>query len=363
MLTESRQPHGRKTVNIFWNLSSLLLALAVTAGCGVTYSQWSFQRALLEVDALADRGQHEEARERYLALAHNAQAQVDLQYLQYRAAYMLEQMGDAPAALKEYERIYTRPTHPYDDYAGRSLYRSGVVYKRILGDDAKAREIFAATVLAFPDSMFAEEALTELQKHALKTGTELEFMEWMADKYTQIRDREIADNFVYVTGKILHDELGRCDDAMELYNTLVYQFAGSSFVDDAIWRVALCHRENGRIDEEYRVLNDFVTAREFSVLVGDYNYSQYNPSHRRLAAIHEERGEIEAAIREWRRFQRVFPLSLDADDVQYHIITLYDQLGNLEQMRKYARELEKNWPESRYIPRARALVEAAEARQ
>ena len=350
-------------MNIFRSLLCLLLALVVTSGCGVTYSQWSFQRELLATDAMADRGEHEKAREGYLELAHKASAQVDLQYLQYRAALMLEQMGRAQEALAEYERMYTRPTNPYDDYAGRALYRTGVVYKTLLDDEATAREVWASAVLAAPDSMFAEDALVELRRHALRSGTELEFIEWMAKKYVQVQDREIADNFVYETSKILHDELGRCDEAMNLYATLIFNFTRSSFVDDAIWRSALCHREMGRIDDEYRVLNDFVTAREHSVLVGDYNYAQYNPAHRRLAQIHEERGELREAIRQWRRFQRVFTLSLDADDVQYHIITLYEELGEVDQMRRYARELEKNWPESRYVSRAWERVEAAEARQ
>lgn len=363
VLTEFRQPHGVFAVKILWKLSPLMLLLALTVGCGVTYSQWSFQRQLLAVDAQADRGEYMEAREGYIALAEKAESQVDLQYLQFRAAYMLEQQKDAEGALQAYASIYTRPTHLYDDYAGRALYRAGRVYQDILGDPATARDVWRTLVLGMPDSMFADDALVELRRHAEKTSTQSEFIEWMADVYPQVQDREIADNFVYLTGVLLQDDLDRCDEAIVMYSTLKSHFQRSSFVDDGVWRTSLCHRKRGRIDEEYAVLRESVEGREISVLVGDYNYSHYNPAMRRMAEIHEERGEIEAAIRAWRNFQKVFIFSLDSDDVQYRIIELNDQLGRVSEMRRLANEMERNWPESRYLPRAWALVEAAEARR
>ena len=361
VLTDARQLHGREAVRISWTLFCALLVLVLCVGCGVTRSQWSLQREVRAVDTMSDRGEYAEARARYIELASKAEAQVDLQYLQFRAAFMLEQMGDANGALEEYARIYTRPTHPYDDWAGRSMFRAGHVYEDLLHDPQTAQEVWAATVLAFPDSTFADDALLEIQRNAERTDTLPEFVDWMAEKYPQVQSREIADNFVYYSAKILDDEMDRCDDAMELYAVLQSHFARSSFVDDAVWRTALCHRRNGRIDDEYRVLHDSVMGREVSVLVGDYNYAHYNPAMRRIAEIHEERGEIDLAIHAWRRFQKVFLFSLDSDDVQFHLIELYEGLGKVDDMRRLAAELERNWPESRYVKPAWDRVEAAEA--
>lgn len=288
---------------------------------------------------------------------------MDLQYLQYRAAYMLEKMGRDTEALAAYERMYTRPVHPNDDYAGRALYRTGRIYKEHLDQPDVALDVWRATVLAFPDTNFADDALLELTRHYRRTGDFDGLMDEYSALFDQLRDREIADNLVYDTARVLHDDVGRCADAMPLYDLLETHFVRSSLVDDAIWRKSTCYRERGMTDQEYKVLSDFVKGREKAVIFADYDYAYYNPALRRIAEIHEERGELREAIYAYRTFQKVFRLSLDNDDVQYKIIQLYDEMGDVAAMRRYTAEMKKLWPESRYIPRAEALVRDAEARR
>lgn len=288
---------------------------------------------------------------------------MDLQYLQYRVAYTLEKMGRDTEALAAYERMYTRPIHPNDDYAGRALYRTGRIYRDHLGQPALALDVWRATVLAFPDTNFADDALLDLSRHYRNEGNIDGLIEEYSGMFEQLRDREIADNLLYDTARALHDDAGRCLDALVLYDLLEINFPRSSYVDDAIWRKSTCYREHGRTDDEYKVLRDFVDGREKAVIFADYDYAYYNPALRRMAEIHEERGELHEAIFAYRTFQKMFRLSLDSDDVQFIIINLYDQLGDVGSMRTYSNELRRNWPESRYVTRAEELVRAAEARR
>lgn len=362
VLTYLRQPHGRLIVNIFRSLLCSLIIVWVSAGCGTTQASWSFQREVLAADALADDGDYAGALSEFTRLSKYAEKQVDLQHLQFRSAYMLEQMGDAQAALAAYERIYTRPTHSYDENAGRAMYRAGRVYRDLLGQPDTALEIWRATVRAYPDSNFADDALNQLVRAYKAEGRYEELIEVFAELYAELRDREIAHHLAYKTAVVLDDDLDRCFEAIEMYSFLADYFPRSGLIDDAVWRTALCYRRHDMLREEFVVLRDFVDGRETSVIFADYDYGQYNPAMQRMAVIHEEWGDIPSAIKAYRRFQKTYPLSLDNDDIQYRIIQLYDELGDMKEMRRYAAELEKLWPESRYISRAEALIREAEGR-
>lgn len=362
VLTYLRQPHGRLIVNIFRSLLCSLMILWVSAGCGTTHASWSFQREVLAADAMADDGDYAGALSEFTRLSKYAEKQVDLQHLQFRSAYMLEQMGRAEEALAAYERIYTRPTHPYDENASRAMYRAGRVYRDLLGQPETALEIWVATVRAFPDGNFAGDALNQIVRVYEKDERYEELMELYADLYSEVRDREIAHILAYKTATTLDDHLDRCFEAIEMYRFLQDYFTRSGLIDDAVWRTALCYRRHDMLEEEYAVLADFVDGRETSVIFADYDHGQYNPAMRRMAVIHEEWGDLPAAIKAYRRFQRTYPLSMDNDDVQYRIIQLYDELGDTASMRRYAAELQKLWPESRYVSRAEALIREAESR-
>lgn len=313
-------------------------------------------------DRLADAERFDDAIAAYTALSKKAETQQDLQYLQYRTALMLERKGDAPRALAAYEQIYARPIYPYDQVGARAMYRTGRVYRDLLGDADTAYDVWLATIRAYPDTFYAEDALDEIRNRLTDEGRHEEYVELVTRLYLELQYTEIADNLAYDAAKMLDDHFDRCHDAIELYDLLQTSFPRSGLVDDAIWRTGLCYRRHGELESEIALLEKFVGGRELSVIIGDYDYAWYNPALKRLAEIEEDRGDLPAAIKAYRRFQETFPLSLDNDDISYKIIQLYDDLGNAKQMRRYLNEMKKFWPESRYIPKAEELVRQAEAR-
>lgn len=354
------QPRGRLIVNIFRTLTCIALLTGLLVGCGTTYDTFSYHRDSLAADAMADRGEYEAALEAYTELSARATTQMDLQHLQVRSAYMLEQMGRAEDALVAYARIYTRPTHPYDDNAGRAIYRAGRVYRDLLDQPETAIDVWLNAVRLFPDSMFATDSLNQVERYYKKDERFDELLNIYASLYVELRDRDIAHALAYKSAVILDDDLDRCFEALELYDLIIHYFPRGGYIDNAIWRTGLCYRRHDRRDEEYRLLLDFVQGREISVLLGDYDYEQYTDAFLRLAEMHEEDGDLRGAIRYLRTFQKTFPLSLQADDIQFEIIEKWGQLGEFKEMRRYADELIRLWPESRYVSRVDALIEEAE---
>jgi|GEM_PF-5863180 len=361
--SDARRSRVGVIVKIWRVLLCSLLVVSAAAACGTPYSAWSYHEGRRAADRLADDERYDDAIAAYTELSKKAETQQDLQYLQYRTALMLERKGDADAALRAYEQIYSRPIYPYDQVGARAMYRAGRVYRDLLNDDDTAFEVWKATIRAYPDTFHAEDALSEIRNRMNDEGRQAEYIDLVTTLFLELQYTELADNLAYEAAKMLDDHFDRCEEAIELYDLLQTNFPRSGLVDDAIWRTGLCYRHHGDIDAEAKLLEKFVGGRELSIIIGDYDYAWYNPAFKRLAEIEEERGNLLAAIKAYRRFQETFPLSLDNDDMSYKIIQLYDELGNVKQMRRYLDEMKKFWPESRYIPRAEEMVRRAEERQ
>lgn len=346
---------------VFCALRRLVVAVVLVSawGCGVPRTTWDFNRALLDVDALADDGAFMEAREGYLALAPLAEREDLLRYVRFRAAYMLERAGDLRGALRGYEAIYGSPSGLYDHEAGQALYRTALILRDELGEGEESARVLEAVIRTFPNSNAADDALFALLDYRRERGEVGELLAFLSGVYAGLRYTEIADALVYWTGRLLQDERGDCVAASEVYALLITRFHPSGYADDALWRTGVCHREAGRLDEEYGLLKAFVDTREVSWFMADYESEYYRPALFRMAEIHEERGEYVEAIAVYERFQRMYPLSLLRDDTQYTIMELQRRIGDEAGLRRSLAWLESEYPESRFVERGRSLLTEA----
>ena len=340
----------------------MLLCLGPSSlGCGMSSHRWQFHRDLLDADRLADDGEYDRAQAAYYALAGSSERDDLLLYIRYRIALMDEMQGDLDAALAGYRHVYETPYSLYDDYAGKALFRSAEIVRDHHDDPTTAVELFEALIETFPNTYSADDALFELIDYWRERGQSEELLSFMTDRYVALQQTEIADNLVYWSARLLQDDLGDCAAALELYRVLIVNFHPSGFVDDSVWRSGLCHRSMGNTDAEYGLLSAFVDAREVSWIMADYESVYYKPSLFRMAEIHEERGELRAAISVLERFQRMYPLSLQRDDTQYHVMELQMELGDLEGMRRSLAWIEREYPDSRFVRRGTELLAEAES--
>lgn len=341
-------------------VAAVLLAAAVT-GCGISRSRWDLHRELLDADRLADDGQYDAAIDAYEALAPRVDRDDLLAYVRFRIAYMAELDGRHDEALEAYADIYRSPQGLYDHTAGQALFRTAVILRDVHGAEADAVEVFQAVVTTFPNTFYADDALYELIDTWRGRGESRRLYGFLTSSYVALQRTEIADNLAYWTARVLQDDLGDPEAALEVYRILILNFHPSGLVDDSVWRSALCYRTLGRIDDEYRLLDDFVDVREVSWIMADYESEYYKPAMFRMAEIHEERDELPEAIEVYHRFQRMYPLSLRRDDVQFHVMELQQQLGDIEGMRESLDWLRREYPRSRFVRAGEELLAATEA--
>ncbi len=340
----------------------VLLAMALLTGaCGVPRSAWEFERELLAADRLADYGHHEDAYQAYEALAWRSHREDLLRYIQFRLGLMRERQGRYDEALTQYRSLWAAPMSLYDEEAGRALLRSALIARDALGMPAEGDRLLEGLILTLPNTAAADDAFVELIDVWRESGTSRRIVAFTSEHYPSLANTEIADNFVYWTGRVLQDDLGEPAAALELYWTVISRFHRSALVDDAVWRSASALRSLDRIDEEYGLLMAFIDAREVSWIMADYDSVYYVPALFRLAEIHEERGELVEAIAVWRRYQTTFFLSLRVDDVQYHVMELQRRLGDIRGMRASLQWLRDEHPRSRYVRQGEELLAATEA--
>lgn len=333
-------------------------AVAVAgSGCGRTQDGWAFERALLEVDRLADDERWDEARAGYLAIAPDATRDDLLRYIRYRVALMDHRRGAWDDALAGYAAVYRQPNSVHDEYAGRAMLRSAELVLEAWDDRDTWHDLMVATIRTYPNTTSADDALFDLRRWYVGEGRAFEFTAILAELFVPLADTEIADNLVYWSARIVEEELGLLDEALPLYWTVAWNYHRSALVDDSIWRLCGVYRELGRIDDEYRVLLDFIDGREVSWVMADYESEYYGDTLYRLAEIHESRGELLEAVGMWRRYQRTYPLSLRNDDLWYHIVELHLERGARGDAEKAYLALRDEYPDSRWVQRARDLID------
>lgn len=335
---------------------ALLVALTLLlGGCAYQQRDWTFDRDLLAADALTDAGQYEQARQAYEGLAWRSERQDLLAYIRYRLAYLFELQGDASAALAAYERVWRDPVDVYDDRAAQALYRTGRVQRDMLGDEEAALASWAMLIRMYPNTNFAEDGLYELLRHARRTDAIVDLLPWLQAVSGELSRSEIGDNLYFEWARILDDDLDRCEEAMPMWEGIMTTYTRGGLWDDSIWRTGECHRQAGRIDAEYEVLLSFIDGREVSFVAADYDSEYYGDAIDRLATIHEEREQWVPAIEMWERYLRIFPLSLRADDLNWHIMELSARIGDSERVQRSVDRLRQDYPESRWLDDAEAL--------
>jgi tetratricopeptide (TPR) repeat protein len=339
------------------SLKTLIVGLVflVLSGCAYQQRDWSFDRELLDADAMTDDGRYGEARTAYEGLAWRSERQDLLAYIRYRLAYLHELEGDAAAAIAAYEQVWRDPVDVYDDRAAQALYRTGRVQRDMLDDEQAALDTWAQLIRMFPNTNFAEDGLFELLRHARRTDAEAEFLPWLQSVSVELARSEIGDNLFFEWARILDDDLDRCEEAMPIWEGIMTTYTRGGLWDDSIWRTGECLRDAGRIDDEYEVLLSFVDGREVSFVAADYDSEYYGDAIDRMATIHEDREEWIAAIAMWERYLRIFPLSLRADDLNWRIMELSVNIGDTERIQRSVDRLREDYPESRWVDDAEEL--------
>lgn len=345
---------------LLWTL--IAFGTLASAACGQPHTQWESERSLLEADRLADRQEFAAALVEYRRLQ-GALTRDDLvRYAAFREALMFERMERWTEALEGYALLWTRPVSLHDERAAQALLRSAAILDRI-GEPERGLEMREAVALRFPNTAFGSDAFRLLRQHWIDSGVPHTQLDWTVRHWPLLRQTELSDTVIYLAAVTIEEVMDDCATAITIYHQIPRTWTRSGLVDDAIWREAGCWRALGDIDNEERILNDFLDGREISLFMGNYDSRFYNPALLRLAEIRAEHGDIDGEIAALRRFIRVFPLSLSVPEVRFRIVELHARNGDPAAMAREARRIVAEHPDSRWGPRAMRLVEEADSRR
>lgn len=334
----------------------VLLASLVGQGCAYPAHRWSYDRQLLAADRMADHGDYEGARAAYETLAWETVREDDLRYVRYRLAYLYELQGEFAQAIEAYSAIAADPGDGLDQYPSQALYRIGRIQHDEFGEIDTAFNTWDQAILTFPNSDFTEDSMTAIMRIWRRESNRDALLGWLAERASQLAPTEIGDNLLYWTARVLVEEFSDYETAFPLYVRVYTEYPRGGLWDDAMWRAAGCLGSMQQIDEEYALLESFIDRREISIMVADYDSGWYNDALYRMAEIHEQRGDTDGAIAVWTRFMETFPLSIEADDVAFHIMELEAPRCGLAVMNDWMDYLNEEHPESRHIDDAAALV-------
>ncbi len=340
-------------------LTLIFLSFVAATACRTTQQTWN-QRAL-RAEALHAERELDRAEEAYRTLLDEASPESrDARYIHRRLAE-LELDRDRPeTAIEHLERAWRGHD---DEVAASAHYRTGEVYDAWLDQSDRAESLWFDVLTNYPNSATAEKTAEVLARRFAKRQRPEAFAS-RADKiHDAIADGMAADNLIFWVARSYQlarnstDTTAAIPAAEQWYRRLLRRHPDSSMADDAHWELAQIYESQQRwprATEHYRSLAAMYRP---SWLVGSYSSPYASRSRYRLGLIHLLfTGDYSAATEHFNRYLRDFPTLRYADDSAWHLTHIERLRRNPDDYRQKLRRFIDDYPQSRYIPRAKSIL-------
>ena len=333
-------------------LATLWVALAVPSGCSSTGADTDWERSVLSARSLQDRGAYAEAERRYRELLQGADTREEQRYVRLQLARLAADRGDHERALKRYRGIWSKEL---DDATGaRAMFEAAELTEEELGEGAEARRMRRRLIGRYPASMWAERSVEVLAEDFARRDAWEAFEQEFRAMYRRARGTPVADDILFTTGETFEERGGDLDKALAYYRKTMRRHPEANFTDDAEWRAARILVDRQNWEPAVRILERLAERVKTSWFVGTYNSPLASKARFRLGMIHlTHLSEYREAIEHFRRYLADFPRNAKADDSAWHIAHAYRLMGDRSEYRKALRRLIEEFPESRYVERAR----------
>ena len=337
-------------------LVTLLIASTLLASCGLDQKRYRWEKALLTADRYVDHEEYEAAQRAYEELAPTAPRPEFARYIQYRLAYLEELRGNYAEALSAYEPLWSKGDK--DEYASRSLFRSGMIFYEKLGRQEEGVAVFERILSALPESPSAKNALLEILGHYRKQGDLPGALAFLDARYVLLEKTPIGDNITLRKAQ-LHRELGQHEEAIAAYGRLMKRHRASGLYDDAHWELATLYEDLGRFEDALTQLRLITEDQDSSWYVGSYD-SQYvdDARFRRGMILLDRLDRFEEAAEEFGLFASEFDQSMLRDDARWNIVQARLGANDAEEAEEACEDLADAEPESRWVDDCERLVAA-----
>ncbi len=327
--------------------TAAVVVLAVLAGCAPKRGD-DYVRSVAEARRAYAAGRYAEAAQGYTNAAAAAKVPRDAVFARYEAALAKIKAGEVEVGVAELRALArAEPRTPYSAPAAFEVAK----LTRAADEERGLREM-EDVALRYPEDGVARVALLHVlraEDASRGPAATLAHLEALAPK---VEGSPLAETVASERAKRL-SELGRTAAARDAFRDVAkrWPYPKGAYFDDALFRASEEEEKLGRYAEAIAVLEELLSYRETSEMIGSYQRPRYTPALLRIADLYEKKLHDRAKAREaLHRLYADFKTSTFRDDALWREATLFREDGDAASACDRLSLLTRDFPDSRYVP-------------
>ena len=331
---------------------SALCALIFSAGCSSQAFVHVWNERYVEAARVHDEGDLDAAQVHYEQLLKHAPHAEARRLTQYHLARLSLDRGQTQDAVARFEAIIQEPID--DEHGARAAYQLAR-----MAPDEDARAARCQPILArYHEHVAAEHCLHDMRRRWRDQGQPQRFIQALdALLDGQLPPKsDLYDYALFLKARALDQDLDDATAALAAYDALYAYDPKGALADDALWESAQIFKRQARWPQAIERLSRLVKDVETSWFVGTYESEFADDARYTMGLIHkQELGLLPEAIGHFEAFIQEFPTSLLRDDAAWQIVECLHQQQD-PSWADAARRFAQDYPESRHVRRAQALL-------
>jgi tetratricopeptide (TPR) repeat protein len=262
-------------------------------------------------------------------------------------AQLLENAGRTEEAIAAWAAIPARSEGDPPPSA-QGLYRAGVLSLE-RGADEAAWTLLWRAVTEYPDEAFAADAVGVLLRDGRRRDPHA-LWQAFSGLVPALEDTQVADNLLWALADLAERELADPAAARALYDRIPVEHPGSGLRDDAHWHAARLSRQLGDPAGAVARLRALLATREVAFGAGSYFSVWLDDAQLELGIVlRDELGDLEGAVRAFRRLPEDYPDSILHDDAAYETAVTRARQGQRAAACAELARLAETWPDSKFL--------------
>ena len=272
-----------------------------------------------------------------------------------RRAKILLELGRLREAVAAYLSVANGPGKG-KRIGARSLYRAACIRKDRLKETDKALVLFKQVVDLYPDKVAADDALIHIVRIYRARNRLPQLVLYLKSRFHRHRNRDVADNLLYVAAQVYEKHVGDYKSAVFLYEQIVKERPDGPLVDDANFHAAALYRKLGKPMRAIVCYQRILSTKADAWVVGSWNSVFLDNAQFQTGMIYlEDLRDLSKAVATFRRLVNDFPSSTLRDDALWWIALTELRRGRIKAAVKAHAELKRMFPDSRFAKELKPL--------
>lgn len=268
-------------------------------------------------------------------------------------AEVLERVDEEKKSRLAIDAYLAIPGKVIDDpgTAATALYRAGGLLIRS-GDAKGGWTALWRVVTDFPNEAPASDALRALVLDGRGRDAKA-LAEQMSHVLASLDESGAADNLLWSLADLTEHELANPEAARAYYDRIPTEHPKSGLRDDARWNAARISHDLGDYQGEVQRLRALLATREVAWFNGSYFSVWLDDAQLKLGIVlRDNLHDLPGAISAFQKLPKDYDRSILRDDALFELAVTFEQAGDATKACATIAKLKKDWPDSKYLPRA-----------